>query len=169
LGKPIKKLQNIRCNKHRYDVHIGMKADRQDTADRDLYLNLVRAHEKLFGQFSALFREHGLTQAQFNVLRILRGGPAEGASCHYIGERLLNRLPDVTRLIDRMEAAGLVTRTRSGEDRRVVRVRISAQGRKHCESLSGPVMDLHRKQVAHMSPGTVAALNRNLRQLLKES
>jgi DNA-binding MarR family transcriptional regulator len=146
-----------------------MTNNRHEDRARDVYLNLVRAHEKLYAGFSALFREHGLTQAQFNVLRILRGGPEEGASCHYVGERLLNRVPDVTRLIDRMESAGLVTRARGRDDRRVVLVRLTAKGRKLCETLSGPVLDLHRKQVAHLSPKKVAALNRGLRELLRES
>lgn len=146
-----------------------MNDDRQESLARDVYLNLVRAHEKLYAEFSALFKAHGLTQAQFNVLRILRGGPREGASCHYVGERLLNPVPDVTRLIDRMESAGLVIRTRCREDRRVVRVRLTAEGRKRCDRLSGPVLDLHCHQIAHLSPRKVAALNRGLRELLKES
>jgi len=146
-----------------------MSNERDEAAARDLYLNLVRAHERFFADFAALFREHGLTQAQFNVLRILHGGPREGASCQYVGERLLNRVPDVTRLIDRMESAGLVTRTRSRDDRRVVRVRITTRGRTLCERLSEPVLDLHRKQIAHLSPKMVATLNRGLRELLKES
>ncbi|MEM7306585.1 MAG: MarR family transcriptional regulator [Planctomycetota bacterium] len=136
------------------------------TAARDVYLNLVRAHEKLHAEFTALFREHGLTQAQYNVLRILLGGPKEGAPCQYVGERLLNRVPDVTRLIDRMETAGLVERERSAEDRRVVLVRVTAEGGRLCERLRRPVADLHRRQLAHMSPRQVEALSRGLQQVL---
>ena len=137
-----------------------------ETAARDVYLNLVRVHEKLSAEFAELFREHGLTQPQFNVLRILVDGPAEGLPCSGIGEQLLNRLPDTSRLIDRVEAAGLVKRVRSDEDRRVVLVRITPKGRKLCESLYAPVTALHLSQVEHLPEKTVATLNRGLERLL---
>lgn len=146
-----------------------MASKPKDSVARDVYLNLVRVHEELSGQFSALFKRHGLTQAQFNVLRILLGGAREGVSCNAIGERLLNRVPDVTRLVDRMEAAGLVKRIRGAPDRRVVLVRISAKGRRLCEELDGPVMDLHRRQLAHMSSREVEALDRSLVRVLNRS
>ena len=138
-----------------------------DLTARDAYLDLVRAYERLSGEFAALFREHDLTQAQYNVLRILLGGPTEGASCQYVGERLLTRVPDVTRLIDRMAAAGLVTRSRSAEDRRVVLIQVTEAGKTLCRKLARPVMNLHRDQFAHMAKGTVAGLSRALRQIVQ--
>jgi DNA-binding MarR family transcriptional regulator len=144
-----------------------MSERHEDLQARDVYLNVVRAHEKLSAEFTALFKPHGLTQAQYNVLRILIGGPGEGVSCHYVGERLLNRLPDVTRLLDRMEKAGLVQRNRSREDRRVVVVKVTSKGRKLCERLARPVMDLHHRQVAHLPRKAVRALNEHLAELLE--
>ena len=142
---------------------LDMPIDDKDA--RDVYLNLIRAHERMNAEFTELFRAQGLTQAQYNVLRILLGGPREGAPCQYIGERLLHRLPDVTRLIDRMVDAGFVQRQRSESDRRVVLVRVTAKGRKLCDKLDGPVTELHRKQVAHLSPSKVAALRKGLDEL----
>lgn len=139
----------------------------EDVAAREAYLNLVRAHEKLHAEFSALFKAHDLTQPQYNVLRILLDAPKEGVPCQGIGERLLNRVPDVTRLVDRMESAGLVRRTRCPEDRRVVRITVTPKGRKRCEGLNGPVMDLHREQAAHLAPKRVAALNKVLREFAR--
>lgn len=136
------------------------------TTARETYLNLLRVHEKLFGEFAALFREHGLTHAQFNVLRILLGAPEGGVPCQYISERLLNRVPDVTRLIDRMETADLVSRQRSTEDRRVVLVAATKKGRKLCEELARPVMDLHRRQLAHVAPRKLEQLNKGLQDIL---
>jgi DNA-binding MarR family transcriptional regulator len=144
-----------------------MPREQDDNAARDLYLNLVQAYEQLHGEFSSFFRDHGLTQAQYNVLRILVGGPKAGVPCQYVGQRLITRVPDVTRLLDRMEAAGLLERTRSTEDRRVVVVRISAEGRRLCQSLARPVSSLHRRQLAHLPPRTVKALNQGLQALLK--
>ncbi len=139
-----------------------MASPPKDILSRDAFLNLVRLHERLNCEFTELFRGEGLTQAWYNVLRILRGGPRTGAPCQYIGERLLTRVPDVTRLIDRMVAAGLVERERDEEDRRVVLVRVTAEGRSICRRLDGPVMDLHKKQFAHVKASDLERLNRSL-------
>ena len=136
---------------------------------RDTYLNLVRAHERLSADFADLFRAAGLTAAQYNVLRILYGGPKEGAACQYIGERLLNRLPDVTRLLDRMETAKLITRGRAAEDRRVVLVRLTPEGVKRCKSLERPVMELHARQFEELPMRTLAELNAGLESVLNMS
>ena len=137
-----------------------------ETNARDAYLMLVRAHEKLTTDFVALFRDAGLTMPQYNALRILNGGPKEGASCQYIGERLLNRVPDVTRMIDRLIAAGLVTRSRSTEDRRVVLTKITAKGRKLIKSLERPVLQQHRDQLSHMKASDLRTLTRLLQEAL---
>lgn len=135
-------------------------------SSRDVYLNLVRLQDRLGAEFTALFREHGLTQAQYNVLRILIGAPTEGGSCQYVGERLVTRVPDVTRLIDRMVSAGLVQRSRSEVDRRVVLIRPTAKGRRLCDRLTEPVGDLHTRQMAHMPVKELAALNAALEAAL---
>ena len=137
-----------------------------DSPARDVYLDLLRLHERVFGQFQALFRRHGLSHVQFNVLRILVEGPAEGLPCQAISERLLNRVPDVTRLIDRMESAGLVERERCTEDRRVVRVRITKEGRRACEALYPAVTALHAEQFAHLSGKELETLRAGLRRAL---
>ena len=133
------------------------------------FVNLVRAHDRLEAGFSALFKEHGLTMSQYNVLRIVRGTGKEGASCQHVGDELLTRVPDVTRLIDRMEKAGLVTRTRSTEDRRVVHVHLTPKGKRLCDKLDGPVMACHRTQFAHVDRKTLEALNRGLQRILDEA
>ncbi len=140
---------------------------RKATAARDAYLNLMRVHEHLGGQFAALFRDHGLTQAQYNVLRILSGGPKQGAPCQYVGDRLVNRVPDVTRLIDRMEKAGLVTRVRDSKDRRVVLIRITPKGSKTCDALRNPTLDLHVRQFQSISLAQIQALNTSLQEILE--
>lgn len=90
-----------------------MSARLQKTPTRAAYLALIQVHELLNSEFNALFREHALTGPQFNVLRILIQGPREGVPCSRIGDELIHRVPDVTRLVDRMLKAGLVTRERS--------------------------------------------------------
>jgi DNA-binding MarR family transcriptional regulator len=133
-----------------------------DSPARLAYLNLVKAYEALHSEFSDLFREHGVTHSQFDVLRTLAGAPECGASCQFISENLLNRLPDVTRLLDRMERDGLVERSRCTEDRRVVRVHLTTKATKLLEKLEAPVLALHERQFEHMSSKAVNDLQRGL-------
>ena len=138
-----------------------------DNPARLAYLNLVKAYEKLHAEFSDLFREHGVTHAQFDVLKTLARAPEGGASCQFISENLLNRLPDVTRMLDRMERDELVERSRCTEDRRVVRVHLTAKSRKMLEKLKAPVLALHEKQFQHMSKKAVHDLQRGLSSALE--
>src|SRR5262245_26028019 len=85
----------------------------------EVLLNLVRTASHLEARGADLLAAHDLTPAQYNVLRILRGAGPDGHPCQEIGARMISRVPDVTRLVDRLEAAGLVTRKRSDTDRRV--------------------------------------------------
>jgi DNA-binding MarR family transcriptional regulator len=111
-----------------------------------------------------LLKPHGLTATQYNVLRILRGAEPAGLACSGIGERMISHDPDMTRLLDRMEKRGLITRTRQSDDRRVVKTRISAAGLSLLKGLDQPVRELHRRQFSHMP----AARLKSLAQLLEE-
>ncbi|MEO0649779.1 MAG: MarR family transcriptional regulator [Planctomycetota bacterium] len=142
-----------------------MPNDLQPSPGRDVYLALVQAHEVLVGEFAELFRRHGTTQAQFNVLRVLVQASKGTASCAEIGERLIHRVPDVTRLIDRMEAGGWVARRRSDQDRRVVLVSITEAGQALCEGLYGDVEALHARQTAHLPPADLTRLAADLTRL----
>lgn len=114
-------------------------------------LNIVRTNAVVQEAYERLFKEYGISPAQYNVLRILRGAGPEGLCRNEIRDRLLTRMPDVTRLLDRMEEAGLVTRTRSTEDRRQVPTRLTERGRELVESLGGPVARLNRRRLRHLT------------------
>jgi DNA-binding MarR family transcriptional regulator len=109
-------------------------------------LKLTRAHEVLEGGHAAVFKTAGLSAPQYNVLRILRGARGEDPSCHEVGERMVKRVPDVTRLLDRLEQRGLIERRRCAEDRRVVRTRITAEGLAIVDGLDGPLRKTIRDQ-----------------------
>jgi DNA-binding MarR family transcriptional regulator len=98
------------------------------------------------------------------VLRILRGAGSGGASCKDIGGRLVARDPDITRLMDRLEQRGLVSRDRAKEDRRVVTHRLTRAGLELVNELDRPIEVLHRKIMGHMK----AAQLRELVGLLEE-
>ena len=122
-----------------------------ETPARSAYLALVQAHEALERPFRELFKSFGMSPTRFNVLRILVRGPRAGLTCGEIGARLVHRVPDVTRLLDRMERDGLVERCRAEDDRRVVRNRITAAGRRACRAVYAPLARVHEEVLAHLS------------------
>ena len=128
-----------------------MAHDLPRTPARDAYLALVQAHEALERPFRELFKAHGMSATRFNVLRILLRAPRAGYTCGEIGERLLHRVPDVTRLLDRMERDGLIERHRAEDDRRVVRSRITAAGRRACRGVYAPLARVHEYVFAHLT------------------
>jgi len=132
----------------------------------DAYLAILRANEKIQADFAALFRQHDLSQPTYNVLRILRGARPDGLSCGAIAERMVNRVPDITRLVDRLERHGLVARERSTTDRRVVRVNVTRKGLELLASLEEPVLTLHRLQFAGFSRKELTDLKRLLDRVL---
>ena len=91
-------------------------------------LNVMVTSSWLLSEMSATMNEFGVTPAQYNVLRILRGSHPQALTCSEIGARLIDRTPDVTRLLDRLEKRGLISRDRAQRDRRIVEVHISERG-----------------------------------------
>lgn len=134
--------------------------------EQEAYVALLRAADDLTHAPAALLKEHGLTPAQYNVLRILRGAGAEGLRCGDVGARMIQREPDITRLLDRLERRGLTTRTRATDDRRVVHVTISSAGLEVLGRLDGPILEAHRAQFARLSPRRLEELVRTLKLLL---
>lgn len=131
---------------------------------RDAFLAILRAQDRLAGEFQQLFKTHGLTMTQHNVLRILVGAK-EPIPCQIVSERLIQRVPDVTRLLDRMEREGLVERTRSAEDRRVVLVTITPLGRERSSKLTKPTLALHEQQMRALSVAELSQLESLLEKL----
>ena len=128
------------------------------------FVLLLRAADSLASQGDQLMKANGLTSAQYNVLRILRGAGPEGLPCNAIGERMISRDPDMTRLLDRMEKRELITRERQKEDRRVVKARITDEGLKLLKKMDAPIRELHKSQFAHMT----SARLKTLMELLSE-
>jgi DNA-binding MarR family transcriptional regulator len=119
--------------------------------EEECYLSLLRTTDSLARCEVEALKAWQLTPTQYNALRILRGAGDAGATCGEIGERMLRRDPDVTRLVDRLEARGLITRTRSDADRRVVLTRITAAGLDLLASLDEPARSWSTAQLGHMS------------------
>ena len=124
-----------------------------------VFIAVLRTADALSQQAEQVVRARGLTGAQYNVLRILRGAEPEGCACREIGERMISHDPDMTRLLDRMEKRGLVTRERQSQDRRVVKTRITPAGLELLNSLEQPVHKLHKRQFAHLAASRLKALS----------
>lgn len=109
-----------------------------------------------------MLKAEDLSGTQYNVLRILRGSP-EGLSCGEIGSRMITRDPDITRLLDRLEKRGLISRCRETKDRRSVLARITAEGLVLLARIDRPMIEVHRDQLGHLGEKRLG----ELRDLLK--
>jgi DNA-binding MarR family transcriptional regulator len=118
--------------------------------------------EKIGWPYQQLFAEHDLTPQQYNVLRILRGAGSSGLPTLELAERMVERTPGITRLIDRLERKGLVDRVRSPEDRRQVYCLISRDGLALLRRLDGPIDALDRRSFDPLTGEEVRRLIRLL-------
>lgn len=121
------------------------------------FLDLLRTADMLTRSAFGVLKAEDLSSTQYNVLRILRGSP-QGLPCGEIAGRLITRDPDVTRLLDRMEKRGLISRARDSRDRRMVLARISAEGLKIVNRLDEPIQQMHRKLLGHLGKERLRAL-----------
>lgn len=126
--------------------------------EEDVFVSFQRAADWLLQGVERLLKPHGLSPAQYNVLRILRGAGPEGLSCREVAERMVTRDPDMTRLLDRLEKQGLLSRERRKDDRRIVATRITPQGLDLLQRLDQPLRELHRRQLRHIPAGRLKAL-----------
>ena len=125
------------------------KAKRAALLEERAFLELLRTTDQLSRNLVPILKAEDLSSTQYNVLRILRGAP-EGLPCGEIGNRMITRDPDITRLLDRMEKRGLIERWREEKDRRVVMARITPEGLRLLAQLDGPVEDGHRRLLGHL-------------------
>jgi DNA-binding MarR family transcriptional regulator len=122
-----------------------------DSLQQEAFLNLQRTAIALADALEAVLKRHGISNAQYNVLRIIRGAGEAGLGRNEIRDRLIVRMPDVTRLLDRLEAQGLVQRSRCPTDRRQMTTTLTDAGAALLHTLDAPVRDEHHRQLQHMT------------------
>ena len=123
-----------------------------ESLEQEVFLEVLRTGNAFVQDLVDLLRPYGLTQPQYNVLRILRGAGAAGLPTGEVGERMVvSREPDVTRLLIRMEDEELVERERRADNRRFVTARITRKGLRVLKALDEPVRRMHAKQLRHMT------------------
>ena len=130
--------------------------------EEEVYLNIQRTAEMLWSGVSETFKQVDLTPTQYNVLRILRGAGQQGVSCSEVSERLVTKDSDITRLLDRLESRGLISRERESRDRRRITTRITDEGLRLVAGLDKPIAECHRRQLGHMGEKRLATLSKLL-------
>jgi len=130
-----------------------------------VFVALLQTADALSQEAEQLLKAAGLTGTQYNVLRILRGAEPEGLACRGISDRMISHDPDMTRLLDRMEKHGLITRKRQIDDRRVVKTRITPRALSLLKTLDQPVHELHKRQFRHMPATRLKVLGRLLEEI----
>lgn len=136
---------------------------RFDSLAQEVYLGLWRTYDRLRAYEDELFAKFEITAQQYNVLRLLKAARPETLPTLSLVERLISRAPDVTRMIDRLEERGLVSRERSTGDRRVVRVGITDAGLDLLSKIGGPLAECHSRQLGHLSATELKKLSDLLR------
>lgn len=126
--------------------------------EHEAHLSILRTAAELEHEFETAMKPHGITATQYNVLRILRGAEPAGLCRNEIGTRMLRRVPDVTRLLDRLEEGGLVVRERAGADRRYVTTRITAVGLSLLDTLDPVVDALHLARLGSVGEARLKTL-----------
>ncbi|MEE9404762.1 MAG: MarR family transcriptional regulator [Algisphaera sp.] len=121
-----------------------------DSVQQAVTISLLRTNDLFQHRFGKLFRDHGLTQPQYNILRILYGEGKKLPSLE-IASRMITVVPAITGLIDKLETKGLVTRERCDQDRRVCYIALSTKGKKEIEKMKEPVVNMHQRLVGHLS------------------
>src|SRR5438874_1308952 len=135
----------------------GASRRRAGRPEEAVFLDLLRTTDLLSRRLAVVLKKEDLSSTQYNVLRILRGAP-DGLPCGEIANRMITRDPDVTRLLDRLEKRGLISRCRESKDRRMVTARITTEGSKLLTRLDEPVREAHRKQLGHLGRERLRAL-----------
>ncbi|MEJ7606277.1 MAG: MarR family transcriptional regulator [Bryobacteraceae bacterium] len=128
----------------------------------EAFLNIHRTAHMLMQELAQILKPFGVSETQYNVLRILRGAGARGLNCKDIGNRMITREPDITRLLDRLQKRSLIQRSRSREDRRFAFVVITGQGLAMLSDLDEPVQQLQVKLLGHLGQASLGELIQSL-------
>jgi DNA-binding MarR family transcriptional regulator len=146
-------------------VQTALLADRSipkrlNSLEHEAYLNIARTHVVLATRYVRLFRRQGISAPQYNILRILRVTGDHGLPIREIADRMTACVPDMTRLVNRLESAGFARRERSLKDRRVILIKLTPRGADFLESLEPSIREIDLELLGHLSQEELVALNR---------
>jgi DNA-binding MarR family transcriptional regulator len=130
-----------------------------ESLESEVLLNLMRTADALSRGGEEILKLVGLSLNQYNVLRILRGAGEQGLCCREVADRMITRDPDITRLVDRLERRGFLTRSRDSKDRRIITVRITSAGLQTLKELDRPIEEYNRNRLSHMEKADLRKLS----------
>jgi DNA-binding MarR family transcriptional regulator len=139
-----------------------------ETVEQGAFFDIVRVASRLEGELNRVFRPYDLTTATFSILSILERVSPEGLSCGDVAGQLIAEVPDMTRLLDRLERLEYVVRERSALDRRMVKVRLTDRGCDVVKSLKDAVHLCHKQQFKALTGDRVHELREMLRVLARD-
>ena len=131
---------------------------RFDSLEQQAFLNLWRTYDQLRQYEEMLFARYQLTPQQYNLLRLLQAAHPGDVPTLALASRLISRAPDITRMIDKLEERGLVSRQRPADNRRTVRVRITREGSVLLAEIAEPLRACHRRQLGHLDEARLREL-----------
>jgi DNA-binding MarR family transcriptional regulator len=134
-----------------------------DSLPQEVFLNLWRTYDRLKVIEEELFTQYDLSAQQYNALRLLDAAFPAGTQTMELGRKLISRMPDTTRMLDRLEKRKLISRRRLADNRRVVEIVITATGRQLLGQMARKVYLMHQKQFGHLEESQ----QRQLIKLLK--
>jgi len=142
-----------------------IKQEQFKSPDQEALLNVLVTGSWILNALAATMAPYGVTPAQYNVLRILRGSHPKRLTCSALGQRLLDRTPDVTRLLNRLDRHGMIHRARAEHDRRVVQVGITEAGRVLLDRMRDDIEAVEQRLIGHLSSSEHQHLSRLLERL----
>jgi DNA-binding MarR family transcriptional regulator len=132
------------------------------SSEQAVFITLLRTAEQFQARNAEFLKAYDLSPTQYNALRILRGAGKAGLPCSEVGERMINKDPDITRLLGRLEKRGYVTRSRDKDDRRVNLARMTQAGLEILRRLDRPTEQFLSKLIGHLGPQRLIDLLRLL-------
>ena len=154
------KSSNLKEREEYFGNEIGRKSA-FESIEEQLYLSLMYSYKLIVGELDGFFKDHNTTGPQYEVLKILNQSK-KGVPIRKIAERMVSSNPDVTRIVDKLEKANLVERVRSSRDRRVINVKLTAEGIHQLNNIEKPIQTLHKSQFKHLTKTEMKELLRLL-------
>ncbi len=134
-----------------------------DSAEQEATLAILRTSDLLENRLARLLREYGITQSQYNVMRILRG-EGKPLPCLEVANRMIQVAPAITRVVDQLLKLKYITKTQSDVDRRVYTIDLTTAGKRLLKKLDRPVLDLHANLLGNIGKSDLKTLIRILEQ-----
>ena len=122
-----------------------------DSLQQQAFLELWKTYDCLKAEEEMVFGEFDISSQQYNALRLLKAVSPLSLAVSALGQRMITRAPDMTRMLDRLKQRDLIARVRRDDNRRVVEVTIALAGTKLLQQIAKPIRACHQRQFGHLS------------------